>query len=222
MRILALLLVFLARSSSAPAQDNLKKVVSFPNMSKYPVSQGGCGDLLHLAAREAGIPINYEAPLGRPYRQFDSADVSVEQLLNRLIASDQRLEWHLDDGMVLIRPRTAWNGGRTALDARVEGFALSATRLGGAMSAILRLLNRPTIMGDTSERTVHTDPEAWPVFSVSVAEGTVLDVLNATAKARGRAMWRVRYGEDYQHPVAISFCTFEGAGSLSSISEKRK
>jgi hypothetical protein len=196
MRVVPLLLVvaLLALSVPAAAQDPLKKIVHDPFVDQHTPAQmeNVPGGPLGLLSATAGIAINCEAPK-TPFRAEVTFDgLTVEEALNRIVAADPRLEWRMMSGMVVMRPREAWNDPNNDLNKHLTSFAVSQMPLTEAFSQLYQAMGAPLVRGP--------DHPKAPLVSVTLTGGSVLDALNAMVESQ-EWRWIVRYETGNRYPL---------------------
>jgi hypothetical protein len=124
---------------------------------------------------ESGIEPARIAPEGVPLRGNRLGDV-----LEALTQADPGFEWRVLDGVVVIRPRDAWNDSGNPLSRRVAALRL----LNEPIGAVLR-----TALGAVGEPASHDAfPDSKKVW-LDAPPGTVLDLLNAVVRAHGGLFW---------------------------------
>ena len=136
-------------------------------------------------AEAVGVPIGFESlPPSEPVRSSVAGiglRGTVGRALDDIVAFDSRYEWRDVDGVIVIRPATAWLDPRDPLFRTVPAIRLDNVTVSKALAALREALGgsgTPTAVADT--RT----------FSIDVPPGrTVLDVLTAISRAHGELSW---------------------------------
>ena len=136
-------------------------------------------------AEAAGVPIGFESlPASEPVRSSVTGihvHGTVGRALDDIVVFDPRYEWRDVDGVIVIRPATAWLDPRDPLFRIVPAIRLDNVTVSKALAALREALGgsgTPTAVADT--RT----------FSIDVPPGrTVLDVLTAISRAHGELSW---------------------------------
>jgi hypothetical protein len=153
--------------------------------------------LLSRVARLAGVPFGFEADEAAPRPTTGAAveahDVSARTLrdaLDGFVRMDSRYEWRDVRGVVVMRTHAAWSDSRNALNQPVRDVEWRDVDAIAAFNRVARLLYpdaaRDPFEGMLAPRT--------GLFSVQLHGGTLLDVLNAAARADGQLGWAVSYG----------------------------
>jgi len=96
---------------------------------------------------------------------LDVRGVTLREALDAVVAKDPRYAWTVLDGVVVVRPVAAWRDPSHPLLRPMQAVRLEDARLAEAV--------------DPWRLEAESDP----------AEGTLLDRLNATARARGQYHW---------------------------------
>jgi hypothetical protein len=136
-------------------------------------------------AEAAGVPIGFESlPASEPVRSsVTGVDLggTIGRALDDIVAFDPRYEWRTVDGVIVIRPTTAWLDPGDPLFRIVRAIRLDNVTVSKALAALREALGgsiTPSPVSDT--RT----------FSIDVPAGrTVLDVLTAISRAHGELSW---------------------------------
>ena len=98
-----------------------------------------------------------------------------------LAALDTRYEWREMDGVIVFRPAQAWRDGLNLLFLPVRDVQLQRVTLSTVMGLIASTLKSP-------EHAMNTIPDTRRI-SIDMPAGSVLDFLNAAAKAHGQLSW---------------------------------
>jgi len=169
--------------STATAQSILDRVVGTDRERPLIITELREQTVGTLAGA-AGVPMGFETapmvPRVQPWR-VAATGRTVREVADAIVAADPRYEWREDNGVLLFRPRAAWEGGPSLLDARIAGLKLDDIEAADAMSAIRRLF------GASDDYNGFPDTHR---FSVDVPAGsTRLDALNAIVRAHGTLAW---------------------------------
>ena len=115
-------------------------------------------------------------------RPLDVRGVTLRQALDAVVAKDRRYEWRDVDGVVVVRPRAAWRDREHPLLREVGPVHLRDARMPDVVDAVRRAIHigvRDSSASSNGERRL----------SLDFAGGTLLDLLNALARAHGRVQW---------------------------------
>jgi hypothetical protein len=116
--------------------------------------------------------------------------LTAREALDRLVQLDARYRWVETDGVLIIRPVTAWDDANHFLH-RTVSVVFAEQNVGGALYALLTAIG-PTKFTGSGERTFNT-VEMNRRFSVSLNATSVLEGLNAVVRTHGRLQWLVGY-----------------------------
>jgi hypothetical protein len=162
-------------------------------------------------ARAAGVSVGIEIAPGkiRKTRPKTLTGLTVRQALDVLAAVDPGYEWREMNGAIVLRTSAAWQQLDHPLHRHIQPVALESTRIRNAFALIAAFLgaskNDYTDLGDTTR------------FSVRVENGTVLDLLSATAAAHGSLGWILEHRTDSRHPFLLMVMSgANGSGSYLS------
>jgi hypothetical protein len=151
------------------------------------------GDLVVLrSVRDlADVAAAVEVPLGlellppqaapNPPQAITVTGLPLRIALGALADVDARYEWREMDGVIVVRPRTAWSDPENRLSSPVSHVRLEQVTTSEAIRRVLTLLG--------SEQRLASVPDTRPV-SVDIASGTILDLLSAVARSHGALSWR--------------------------------
>lgn len=115
---------------------------------------------------------------------IDCGGMTVRQVLDKAVELDPFFEWREIDGIVILRPRTAWSDSNDALNRPMPSpFVLSDVD----MTATVDILAHGA------------ETWQWPprgkLISVSLERATFMEVLNAVVRAHGRASWSLYFSQ---------------------------
>lgn len=181
--------------------------IEIPVPSAGEVLRARIGTISQLAR----LPMGFEQAEGDAEattftRTVDLRGMSVRGALDALIAADPRYEWRDTEGVVVMRPATAWKDCSHFLNRRVS-VAWEHLPLGGALTMLWSVVNPAFI----SRGKPHELPGARP-FSVAVSNATLLEAFNEVAR-RGRLSWFIfsRVGDrDGQGWIALTLRDLDG------------
>jgi hypothetical protein len=150
----------------------------------------------------ADVPIGYEpdpddvrpARFDRRSTRAQIAAATLHQALDAAVALDRRYEWREMDGVYVFRTSAAWRDPQNLLNRSVGRVRWTGVNEESATDRFWSLLypsGNCTQPRDGRSRAA--------AFDINVENGTLLDVLNAVARAkhsRGRFGWHVARGGD--------------------------
>jgi hypothetical protein len=197
-----------------------------PTALRLPNTLPSCGittALLKLA-RTSDVAIGVEESsdcLGkRPtlnvtYDNARTGDVTVREVLDRLVVLSPSYRWSEMNGVAVVRPVASWTDPADVLNLQVEPFHIDGATVSKTLAL---LLNVPAQPGSLDNRT----------FSIAFNGGTMLDALNSLVRARQGVGWSAGLlihprpsGEDRSPSLIVGVRTFragdrvEGEGAFS-------
>lgn len=114
--------------------------------------------------------------------------LTAREALDRLVQLDARYRWAERDGVLIVRPVTAWDHPAHFLH-RTVSVAFTDQNVGGALSALLTAIGPTKFLGEGTFNTLQMNRR----FSVSLNATSVLEALNAVARTHGDLQWLVGY-----------------------------
>ena len=167
---------------------------------------------LEQLARQVKVRIGFEQTLGcfpagvmkQPYDASLSLDgLTPRQAFDRLLSQRPDYRWAEVDGVVVIRPATAWASHGSVLNAPVSAFAIADSHPHHALHTVFQL-TQPSLFQEHTDLKLSSnsrrldDPDATALIdapvSVRFAGGTVLQALNAITRGFN-GTWQVGYSE---------------------------
>jgi hypothetical protein len=135
-------------------------------------------------AAAAGVPMGIEriAPLDvlPSGREVTITGLSLRAALDVLIGFDPRYAWQEMNGVIVVRPVSAWGNPSHPLFRAVGSLQLTNVKAKRAIDTVASLL------GVLESNTSFPDSKA---ISLDLPPGTILDVLNGIARAHGALVW---------------------------------
>ena len=174
--LLPIVLVVSLNPSTATAQSILDRVVGTDRERPLIITELKGQSVGRLAAA-TGVPMGFEAASVAPVQAQTVAATgrTLREVADAIVAANPRYDWREDNGVLVFRPRAAWEGAASALDARIAGLTLDDVEAADAILVVGKLFgakNASVGFGDTHR------------FSVDVPAGsTRLDALNAIVRA---------------------------------------
>jgi len=111
---------------------------------------------------------------------------SRDEALNAVVEANPRYEWRaLGDGVVVVRPKSAWNDSGNPFNRPVRNLRIENVTPYGIVLGLRDFIY-------TNRLDVRFEGQESPV-SFEVLSGTAVDVLNRVAEASGMALWMVSY-----------------------------
>ncbi len=218
-RFLGGLLLALGLATPVAAQDGVPPLERIIDISVPVDAARECsvpGTVLMLARRFemlAGIeyPRSPCAKMGatppRPIESINLRGMTVEEALASLASMDPRYRIIERDGVVVVRPVTAWSDPKNVLNFGSPSFVLEDATLGIALDAVVSaMVGEPP--SPTDRLSIPTEQGARR-FSVTMGAVSAAEALDAVVRAHGAAIWTAREGEMGR---VISVHTFDGSG----------
>lgn len=218
-RFLGGLLLALGLATPVAAQDGVPPLERIIDISVPVDASRECsvpGTVLMLARRFemlAGIeyPRSPCAKMGAtqpgPIESINLRGMTVEEALARLASIDPRYRIIERDGVVVVRPVTAWSDPKNVLNFGSPSFVLEDATLGIALDAVVSAM--------VGERSSPTDrfgtatEQGARRFSLKTGAVSAGEALDAIVRAHGASVWVMRDGEIGR---VVFFHTFDGSG----------
>ena len=138
--------------------------------------------------------------------------MSVSRAFDRLVELDERYVWSEADGVLVLRPGVTWFDRDHFLNRTIPHFRVKDGRIWAAMAAVHSTLGGAR--GPADEVWPARTPQSARLFSISLGPTTVVDALNAVARAHGSLRWTVEYCNPqarYEY-ATVRLNTFDGDG----------
>ena len=197
--------------------------------------------VFQLVLQRAGVPHGIEFALKesdpadldlarRPVRTMRLNGLRLRNALDAIVREDPRYDWQEVNGQIIVRVATL--PGSSALDSRIERFAVSEATLTEALAALALTLNpnraKPTVgtfgvslevlpASNAPATTQRGDPLR---ASFSVEDATLLDILQALCRRYRSSSWSVQYAEAAAGPEHATIGLFGGATGAFVLSEE--
>lgn len=132
-----------------------------------------------------GIEVDSRTAAPQVVYQLQATGRTLRSVLNDLVALDPRYAWRELDGVIVVRPASAWSDPHDPLFSIVPDVQLDERPMTEVVNAVLSALGG---QGST------TFPDSKRI-SVSALQPTALDLLNAVAKAHGLLVWAYEHAD---------------------------
>ena len=137
--------------------------------------------------RLANIPMGFEQagplpPSSGPRTPQPIAGLTMRQVLDLIVGLDPRYTWHEVDGVAVVRPSAAWSDPHDALNRHVQNIHWTSVNA-------RQTLDRLTSVIFDAPVTVTPGFVTSSTFAVDVEDATVIQVLNAAARAGDLFWW---------------------------------
>jgi hypothetical protein len=211
-------LIFFIQTNLVLGASKLDRVLNgrFYVSDISPVDDCAMFELFDQIARTANIPLGFENAAGcgfgrrtivRDDQRSALAASTPREAFDEVAALTGSFRWKEIDGMVVVRPSSAWQVRDNLLNLPARSFQLMNVDAGDALYRVLDAAT-PNVRYESARKAVYGVLEA-PV-SIDFSGGTLLRALNAVVRAKGDAEWRVGYSSG---EAAILI------GKLSKLSE---
>lgn len=124
----------------------------------------------------------------------------VGDALNELVAADPRYAWMDSDGVIVIRPLTAWANRQHFLHRTIRSFTVVEQHVGVALDEWRRAVRGETALPLESHslRAAQRTAEGNRPFTVTLGDApTAISALEQIARAHGRLVWEVEYCQPF-------------------------
>jgi len=143
------------------------------------------------------VPISAETIPGECWGQQPSTEgavvlknITVRGALDRLIMLDPRYAWRVVDGVIIVRPQSAWDDPLHLLNRAMSPFQTTDTRLGPTLDEIQNAIGLNPILRHEDVPIYRRD---LPHFVVNFPGGTWFEALNAIVREHKDLSWHVSY-----------------------------
>jgi hypothetical protein len=154
-----------------------------PELAKLAVAAG-----VAMGFEAAGQPTRFSVPVTATGRK-------LSEVLDALVRTDDRYEWREDDGVIVVRPASAWRDPLSVFNTAVGPIRHREMQASDAAALMAQLFGLRRELGGELGDTIK--------FTVDLPDGgTLLSVLNAIVRAHGTMTWSL--GPTGQIPMAIS------------------
>jgi len=159
------------------------------------------GALVAQIGHAVGVPVGFEntrdCPLGlrgNPDRNAvsikDLSGLSIRQAFDYLITAMPDFSWRAMQGVIVVRPTTAWQDPSNVLNVRTAAFQATNTPFHDVVHTLLRATPEAFL----PHRDVpHPERPIDRPLSMVFPGGTLLQALNAIVRARGDVDWKLAY-----------------------------
>ncbi len=224
MRVMVAATVLLVASMAAPPSQAqvLDRVIEEDIRVRLPLLPCTVPQVAIRIAESLPVPLGLELvpePCGErgeeaPDRQDEVVltGMSVSRAFDRLVELDDRYVWSETDGVLVLRPGITWFDSNNFLNRKIPGFKVREGRIWAAMAAVHSALDG--IRGPADEVWPARTPQGNRLFSIFMGPTTVVDALNAVARAHGALRWTVEYCKPqarYEYAM-VRLATFDGDG----------
>jgi hypothetical protein len=191
---------------------------------------------LEQLARQAQVRIGFEQTLDcspapwvlRPYEgSLNVGGLTPRQAFDRILSQRPDYRWAEIDGLVVVRPVTAWTPNGSVLNSPVAAFAVADEHPHYALHTVFQS-SQPSLFHEHTDLRLsgngrRLDDPAYeglidmPV-SVQFAGGNVVQALNAITRRFG-GIWQAAYVPrgDHRHSLSVALYTLELDGGITQL-----
>jgi hypothetical protein len=218
------LLIACGRVTGAQPQPLGERVIDLNITLDLPVNPCAVPRIVLTVARALHVPAGAETLPGRC--TLDSPALIVERLplvsmrlkdaLDLLVKTDPRYSWMESDGVIIVRPLSAWTNDQHFLNTVIDRYELKDDNIGAALDAILARFKPPGHAGAEIMAGVGR-------LTVSLGPISVLEALDAVVRAHGAAHWSVVYCLPEVAPdvAMVNLMTYDKRGIGTSVARNR-
>ena len=205
-----LLCVCMVASANTAAPDVTAKVIESEVYYHQPLGPCEIPSAIIRMAKAVRVPLGIEElpddcvlPPARPSNESITplrekvylTGKSVGEALNELVAIDRRYRWTASDGVIIVRPLSAWADKTHFLHRAIPPFSVIDQNMGAALDEWRRAMwgidARPP---SDHMRGGHRTAEGNRPFRVVVEDGaTAIEALDQIVRLHGALYWQVRY-----------------------------
>jgi hypothetical protein len=186
------------------------------------------GMIFDQVSRAAGVPLVFENLRGcypgprsalRPSVQSGQTK-SARQLLNELTTLVPQFAWREMNGIVVVRPRDAWESSADPLNQAIGSLDFRESSLENVVEAIVNSTTSLRVLPQS--RLI--PPPAWSTrpLTMRFQGGTVLEALITLASTQGDLTWQLGYSGQTGGILAIDSLESLGAGIVVPIALPNK
>jgi hypothetical protein len=214
--LIGVVVVALAQPVGAQSQSNLDKHVEgelrIASSLLRPCYFGGAIDEL---GRKTHVLVGFESTpdcwlgaslvrspssTGTGGDSEDLTGLSPRQAFDRLITLMPAYSWKEMDGVVVVRPKAAWDDPKDPLNFAAKSFETTNEPL----DDVLHIVLRAALVFHPHEDVRKSNPVVDRAVSVAFPGGTLLEAVNAMARARQDANWQIGYSTPDRPIVVLS------------------
>lgn len=176
-----------ARTRSEQADDTLAAAlwhiavdtgarIGFQSVEPLNPTAGALSDALVQAARDAATSATHHRPVNYP---------PLEHALDSAISANPRYEWRRLGGVVVVRPRAAWNDPHDPLNRPVRRFRAERSTDLEILTGVASLIH--------TGRYVERERDSTFVPPFAVESGSIVDILNGVIESADLPFWQAGY-----------------------------
>lgn len=189
----------------------------------HPCDGGMAVDQL---ARKANVLVGFEntpdcGPSPRSLNAGATSEIltgmSARQALNQLMTFMPMYSWKEMNGVVVVRPKAAWDNPRDLLNRPTSSFEATHERADDVLHTVLRAVTPPAFI--PHEDVPRPDGSINRRIAVTFSGGTMLDALNAVVRAHGGLDWQLGYpgGKEDRAVITLNTLEYPGDGVIAPV-----
>ena len=141
-------------------------------------------------------------------------DMSARQAFDHLMALMPMYSWKEMNGIIVVRPKVAWNDPGNPLNLPTNSFEATNEQPDQVLHTALQAV-MPSLFFPHEDVPRPDGPITRPV-TVSFSGGTMLEALNAIARAHGGLEWQLGYPRSLA-VITLSTLEFPGDGVIAPV-----
>ena len=157
------------------------------------------GALASQIGREAGVPVGLEQPPDCPPGPWlapgdharNLGTITAREAFDRVVMLMPTYSWKDMDGVAVFRPAASWNDPRDVLNFPTKAFNVTNRKMDDALHILLRSVE-PSVFYPHWD-VPRTGRLVDRLVSVDFQGGTMLEAVNALARAGGDLEWQLGY-----------------------------
>jgi hypothetical protein len=187
----------------------------------HPCNSGMAIDQL---ARKANVLVGFEntpdcQPSGRSLKAGATSEIltgmSARQAFDHLMTLMPMYAWKEMNGVVVVRPKAAWDNPRDLLNLPTNPFDATNARVDDVLHVLLHAVT-PSVFIPHEDVPRPQGPINRPV-AVVFSGGTMLDALNAIARAHGGIGWQLGYPSRHNAVITLNTLEFSGDSVIAPV-----
>jgi len=185
-----------------------------------PCNSGMAVDQL---ARKADVLVGFEnmphcPPSSRSLKAGAASEtltgMSARQAFDHLMTLMPMFSWKEMNGVVVVRPKAAWDNPTDPLNLSTDAFEAANERVDDVLHTVLHAV-KPSMFIPHEDVPRHDGPITRPV-AVAFSGGTMLDALNAIVRAHAGLEWQLGYPGN-SAVITLSTLEFPGDGVIAPV-----
>jgi hypothetical protein len=225
MRLAALVLVMACGVVARAQPQSLgERIIDLNITLDLPVNPCAVPRIVLTVARALGVPAGAETLPGRCTLDLPASIVErvplismrLKDALDLLVKTDPRYQWMESDGVVIVRPLSAWTNDKHFLNSVIDRYELKDDNIGGALDAIFARFKPAGHAGAELMAGVGS-------LTLSLGPISALEALDAVVRTHGAAQWSMAYCLPEVAPdvAMLGVMTYDKRGMGTSVARSR-